>query len=361
LPISAVDAINPAFTHTKQQLLQPFRFGQWARLALVGLLAGETSSGGGCNTSNFKIPFSRHPHSPGHVVNTAFPTHLPHHAAWGVGLILFLGLATIGLVLLLLYIGSVMRFILFDSVIARACHIRAGWARRRFAGLQLFIWQLLLIAVSSVGSLVIIGIPLFCAWTFGWLTLPREHLVPLVLGGALFLMLLLAFLLTLGVVHVLTKDFVVPQMALENISAFDGWRRLWSWIKAEKTSYAAYIGMKIVLAIGAGVAVAVLVFIVLLILLVPVGAVLAVAVIGGVMAHLTWTVYTITLALFAGFFLVAAILFASSFISVPTIVFFPAYAIYFFAPRYAPLAALLRPLEPIATPPTPVPPPLPRF
>jgi hypothetical protein len=31
-------------------------------------------------------------------------------------------------VALLIYIGSVMRFILFDSVIARECHIRAGWA-----------------------------------------------------------------------------------------------------------------------------------------------------------------------------------------------------------------------------------------
>ena len=53
MPISAVDAISPAIEHTKRQLLQPFRFGQWMRLAVVGLLAGELSSGGGCNMPRF--------------------------------------------------------------------------------------------------------------------------------------------------------------------------------------------------------------------------------------------------------------------------------------------------------------------
>jgi len=53
LTFSAVDAIYPAIEHTKKQLFQPFRLGQWTRLALVGLLAGELGSGGGCNTHNF--------------------------------------------------------------------------------------------------------------------------------------------------------------------------------------------------------------------------------------------------------------------------------------------------------------------
>ena len=39
MPISAVDAISPAFQHTKKQLIEPFRASQWAKLALVGFLA----------------------------------------------------------------------------------------------------------------------------------------------------------------------------------------------------------------------------------------------------------------------------------------------------------------------------------
>ena len=55
LPISAIDAVGPAFRHTKEQLLQPFRMAQWAKLAFVGFLAGELSSGG-CNGSSFQSP-----------------------------------------------------------------------------------------------------------------------------------------------------------------------------------------------------------------------------------------------------------------------------------------------------------------
>ena len=55
MPISAIDAISPAFQHTKQQLLHPFRAAQWAKLALVGFLAGELSSGG-CNGGSFRLP-----------------------------------------------------------------------------------------------------------------------------------------------------------------------------------------------------------------------------------------------------------------------------------------------------------------
>ena len=236
-----------------------------------------------------------------------------------------------------------MRFILFDSVIAKDCHIRKGWTRHRGHGFQLFGWQVLLTLATSAGILILIGIPLAGAWTLGWFNHPREHLLSLVLTGTLFLMLLFVCLLALGVVHVMTKDFVVPQMALENLSAMEGWRRLWSWLQAEKGSYAGYIGMKIVLAIGASVVLAIISVIVFILLLIPIGGLGVIAVLSGATAGLTWNVFSITLGVFAGFIVFAMMMFALSFISVPVTVFFPAYSIYFVAPRYAPLGALLQP------------------
>jgi hypothetical protein len=341
LSISPVDAINPAFHHTKQQLLKPFRFGQWARLALVGLLTGEIGSGGGCS---FNWPASQHSKPSGHVVNTAFPFPLAHHPGWNAELITSLVFAGIGLFLLFLYISSVMRFILFDSVITKECHIRQGWARHRGHGLQFFAWQLLLTLASLAGVVLIIGFPLAGAWTLGWFNHPRDHLLPLVLSGVLLLMLLAAVMLTLLLVQVTTKDFVVPQMALENLSAMEGWRRLWAWCKTEKGGYAGYIGMKIVLAIGAGVLLGIISIIVLIVFSIPIAGLGIVAATAG----LTWNSFTITLAAVAGFIVLATIMFAVSLISVPATVFFPAYSIYFLAPRYAPLAALLWP-QPGAT------------
>ena len=82
----------------------------------------------------------------------------------------------------------------------------------------------------------------------GWLTEPKQHVLPLVLGGIVLFFAVLIFFIAMAVIYVLTKDFVVPQMALEEIGAMEGWRRLWPMIKAEKGGYAGYIGMKIVLA-----------------------------------------------------------------------------------------------------------------
>ena len=76
----------------------------------------------------------------------------------------------------------------------------------------------------------------------GWLTHPGDHVLALVLGGILLFFLFCGFLVCLGVVAVLTKDFVVPQMAMEDIGAIEAWRRLLSMMNREKGGYAGYLG-----------------------------------------------------------------------------------------------------------------------
>jgi hypothetical protein len=352
LPISAVDAIEPAFQHTKQQLLHPFRAAQWAKLALVGFLAGELGSGG-CNGSSFRSPTR-----PG--AGPHFPLPHPNLVLYASLIALLIGLAAV-LWILFLYVSSVMRFILFDSVITKRCDIRRGWAHRHEAGLRYFVWQLCLILAMLVALTVLVGIPAGFALAAGWVNNPRQHLIPLVLGGMLLFFVVMGFLLLCLVVHVLTKDFVVPEMAVENISAFEGWRRLLPMLRSEKGSYAGYIGMKIVMALAAAVIVGIATFIVILIVLIPVGGFGVVAVLVGKAAGLTWNLYTITLAVVVGCIVLTILLYVIALISVPAIVFFPAYSIYFFASRYPALDALLRPpplvaplQPPLLPPPEPI-------
>jgi hypothetical protein len=357
VPISAVDAIAPAFQHARQQLLQPFRFSQWAKLGLVGLLAGEMSGGGGCNPGSFQLPVP--------------PNHSQRFLEGGLagvnpllyaGLIAVLIAAGLVLLILFLYVNSVMRFVLFDSIVAKQCRIRESWSRRQGPGRRYFFWQILLFLSWGVGLTILIGIPASFAFLVGWLKEPREHLIPLILGGMGLFSLVLIFVLAQLVVHVMTKDFVVPQMALEGIGAIEGWRRLWPQIKAEKGSYAGYIGMKVVLAIAAAVVLGIISTIVMLLFLIPVGGLGAVAVIAGMAAGLGLNLYTITLAVVAGCVAIFFILYLLSLVSVPAAVFFPAYAIYFFAARYPALDALLHPAPPpVIAPPLPESPPLPLF
>jgi hypothetical protein len=346
LPISAIDAVGPALQHTKEQLLRPFRVAQWVKLAFVGFLAGELSSGG-CNGSSFRSP--TRPTGGQH-----FPFPHPNLMLYA-SLIALLIVVAVVFWILLLYVSSVMRFILFDSVVAKRCEIRRYWSRRNGAGLRYFVWQLLFILAMTVGMTVLIGVPAAFALAAGWLKDPRQHLLPLILGGMVLFFVVAGFILLCLVIHVLTKDFVIPEMALENISAFEGWHRLWPRLQSEKGSYAAYLGLKIVMAFAAAVIVGIATFFVILILLIPAGGFGVVAVVLGKAAGLTWNLYTITLAVVVGSVVLAVLLFVMSLISVPAIVFFPAYSIYFFASRYPPLDALLHPAPAMASPVPPLP------
>jgi MFS family permease len=346
LPLSAVDAVSPALQHAQQQLTRPFRFGQWVRLAFVGALAGETASFGGCNT-NFNSPT---PHAG--RGSAFFPAQFPaidEHSARFLALAVIFAVVGIVLVVLFTYIGSVMKFILFDSVVSRECHVRAGWRRRKHDGFQLFLWQILFALICITSIVILVGAPVLYAWALGWFREPSQHLVPLILWGLSVLLLFLGLLLFFAIIQVMTTDFVVPEMALQEIDAFEGWRRLLPKLNAEKLAYAAYIGMKIVLAIGAAI----------VFLLIPFGGVGLVAVFTGKAMGLTWNVGTITVAVIYCCIAAAVFIFAALLIAVPKVVFFPAYSIHFFAPRFPPLAALLAPPPAPPASPPPEPPPLP--
>lgn len=337
MPISAVDTITLAFQHTKRQLVQPFRFWQWTRLAVVGLLAGEMGSGGGFN---FPSSFPHQSGSSRHFLEQDWPKIDP--AILG-GLIATLVVAGLVFAIVMTYVSSVMRFILFDSVLAKECHIRQGWSRRQGPGWKYFWWQLGFMFATLAGMVVLLGIPAGFAFALGWFTAPREHVLGLVLGGILLFFVMASFFVIAAVVHVLTKDFVVPQMALEDIGAMEGWRRLWPMMQAEKGGYAVYVLMKIVLAIGAGIVIGVVSVVLALVVAIPTALLAIVAVLTGKTAGLTWNVFTITVAVVVGCVLFAAFMYLLALIAVPAIVFFPAYAIYFFAARYRALSLVLYP------------------
>ncbi len=356
MPKSAIDVIGPAFEHARKQLFEPFRFGQWARLAVLALATGEMSSGSGCNS--------------GYKLLTSLPSRLPHPAqnfvdssdVWSsLGLdpailvtmvvVAVIGFFVLGLVWL--YVSSVSRFLLFESVLRRHCELSESWGRWQAQGLRYFGWQLAL-SILGLGVAAILFVPIL---------LP---LIPTLKShGTLGLGLVLAFLpmilvfmvfsLVMALIGVLTKDFVIPVMVVDNVGVIEGWRRLLEMMKAQKGSYAGYVGMKIVLAIGASVVFGIASTIVATMVMIPVGILAVVVVLLGHGIGLGWNAVTITLAIVVGTILLAGLMYLIALVCVPVAVFFPAYAMYFFAERYPALHALLYPPAPPAVPP-PVPP-----
>ena len=334
MALSATDAIGPAIEHTKRQLFSRFHFGQWVRLAVVGFL---TSGPGGCNAQSLFRGRSR----PSAGAATLPPFLASNH-------LLFLTLIAVVVVLgfllaiVWMYVGSRMMFVLFDSVVGGECRVREYWGRRAEPAFHYFVFQLVLFALTFVAIIALLSLTILLAFTLGLLSNPREHLVALILCGLAVILGLVLIALVAAIAMVFTRDFVVPQMAIENATVVEGWDRLWNMMQEEKGRYAAYLGLKVLLLIATAIAVGILGLAVLLALLVPFGAVGVAAVFGGQAVGLTWNLYTIAAAIAAGIVFFAVLFAVMSFISVPLVVFFPAYAIYFFAGRYPPLAQSLQ-------------------
>jgi hypothetical protein len=361
VPLSAVDCVQPALQHTRQQLFKPFRWGQWSRLALVGILASELHLGG-CNFGGFNFP-GLHPKTPGtgheFLPSSKLPaalgrlssSYISAHIAQFLGLILLAVFVFVILAFVFLYINSVFRFILFDAVLRRQCSISEGWRKWHRAGGRFFLWQIVFQVFVSLAMGILIGLPLAGALAAGWMTDPKAHIVPLIIGGVLLFGTFCIFLLASIATQVLARDFLVPIMALEGLDFADGWHRLLEMIGPEKGRFAGYLLLKLVLAIAAGIIFTILAIIPALLITVP----SVVAVVAGRAAGLGWSVTTISLAIICGTMLLFLMFYLIALVCVPATVFFPAYALHFLASRYPALDALLHP----APPPAPELPPMP--
>jgi len=346
VPKSAVDCVQPAIQHTRDQLFRPFRFGQWARLALVGILAAELSSGG-CSTGNFHFPLSTHPHKGNRFIETSFsqinPSHFdPARIAQFAGLILAIVLLAIILFFIFLYISSVFRFILFDSVLRKHCSISEGWHRWHRAGRKYFLWKIVFLIAQFLFLGVLIGVPLAVAAALGWFHDLQQHIARTILGALLLFGLFLVFALLAGAVQILAKDFLVPVMALEEGDFADGWSRLRALIRPEPGRFAVYLLLKFVLAIAAAILFGLLAIIPIVVLVAPA----VIAVIAAHAAGMAWDVATVSLTVILGSVILVVLIYVIALVNVPATVFFPAFSIYFLAARYPPLDALLNPPPP---------------
>ena len=286
------------------------------------------------------------------------PAHISEHIAQFLGLIVIGILAVMVLSVVFLYINSVFRLILFDSVLRRECSIGEGWSKWRRAGGRFFLWQIVFQFSVWMVLLILVGVPLALAFAAGWMTDIKQHVGRLILGALLLVGFFIVFALATAVVHALAKDFLVPIMALEGLDFADGWHRLLALIRLEKGRFAVYLLLKLVLSIAAGILFSIIAIIPVLFIAVP-GVV---AVVAGAAAGMGWSVTTISLAIIFGSLLLFLLIYLIALVCVPGTVFFPAYAMYFLASRYPNLDALLNPAPPAPLPapelpPVPEPPP----
>jgi hypothetical protein len=362
--LSAVESISPAFVRTKRMLFQPFRFGLWARLAVLALLTGEAGGGG---TGGGGIPnLNRNP-----GVEEHWGSGLSGHAA-GVGPFFsgsrweqvhpYLGWIALGIVvalaiaLLWIYSDCVCRFMLLDAVVTGQCRLREGWRRWRTAGRRYFAWVVSFGFVALLLAGITLGVPALLAYRAGWFEKPEENLGVLIGWGILLGLVLVVLVAALAIIEMFARDFLVPVMAFEDVGPVDGWRKLLATMGAEKLAYAGYVLMKIVLAVGGAIVFGILNLLVILILLIPLGLLGLLVYLIGQAAGFSWDISAELLVAGFGLLIVAGILYVIGFVYAPGLIFFQSYALEFFAPRYGPLGSKMFPPVPPTGPVAPTPP-----
>ncbi|HUJ40215.1 MAG TPA: hypothetical protein VLW54_06695 [Candidatus Acidoferrales bacterium] len=345
---SATDVISPAFERVKRQMLTPFRMATWSRLALIAVLTGEVGGGGWSSVANSNLTSGGQPGNK--LASPPFPwmeegmKYLPYLL---VGLV---ALVCLGIVML--YVQSVFRFVLFDAVLRTRYGIREGWRRWKEAGSSFFLWQLTLGLLSLAVTAVILGLPAYWVWRTKLYEHAEENIGLLIGVGLIVFAIWIGVFLAGALVELGARDFVVPVMAMERVRVMEGWRRVLPMLGAEKGKFVFYVVMKIVLSIGVGILLGFAAAAVFIAALIPLGIVGAAVFVAAAAGGLGWNAYTIAATGVAGMLVVLGLFYLMGFAYAPGMVFFQAYALEFLGARYARLGAELAPPAPPRAPPT---------
>lgn len=240
---SATQAISPAIDRTKRYLFQPFEWGTYLKLAAVACITEGLSA-----NSNFS--WNQQSSS-----STSVPSTVSFSGA-AIALIVIGVLVCIAIGIFLFYLITRLRFAFFHCLAHQSKLIRPAW---RLYGAQ---------AMRFFKASLVVGLIFFCIFVlvalpfvFGFYRLYQSSQAggPFDLGG--FFLLFLPFFgivfclcLIAYAIDAVLRDFILPHMALENLSFLQSWAAAKTRIGAEKGSFALYLLMRLILPAAAMIA-----------------------------------------------------------------------------------------------------------
>ena len=346
-PLSAIDAISPAWDHTRKLLLNPVRWQTMLKIGVVAVFAGTGSFN--LNSNNFGRP-GGFPQG---------PLHLPA-IALVASLLLVIGIVFAVVWFAFFYLSSRLQFVMFDVVLRRDTTIAPIWNRFgpatwRWMGLRF---------LFTVGAMVLFSpilIPAILGLIHSFHKGGAAPDLPSFFGTIMaFLGAILLVAIVIGFGGMLLRDFGLPSMALESTPLQETALRVLRLMRAEPLQVFLYIVMRVVLQIAVAIGTFIGVFISCLILLIPFGA------LGGILwatLHSAGTGARVGMWVMIGMLVVAfaAVLLVAIFMLTGLVgIFFQAYSLYFLGGRYPLLGEILQPIpEPppsfyYATPPPPI-------
>jgi hypothetical protein len=352
-PLSALDAISPAWNHTRDLLLRPRSLGLLLKIGCVAALAGMSSA---------NLSSNNHMGTPMHGAHRVIPPTMIAAIVAGVVLV---AVVLVLIWLAIFYIGSRMQFVLFEVVLQRDTRIAPIWRRYgpatwRWIGLKLLFALVCLLVMAPL----IAPMAVHMMHTLPHLNThnPQEFLT-FVAGITGFGVAALVIGLVLGAAYRLLVSFGIPSMALEGTSLRETVRRIFALAQAEPGPVFLFLLLHLVLAIAGGIACYIAIGLAAFVGLIPLGGIGVALWAGlhhsGLGGHVVMIAGIVVVSLVLVALLVCVGLVLVGYLSS----FLQAYALYFLGGRYPMLGAYLEPLLPpppqyfaapgYAVPPTP--------
>lgn len=297
----AFSEISGAVDRTKN-LLWPFQWGVWLRIALIALFIG----GGG-----FNFPSSSY----ADVSDTGLaPGSLPDPGADTLGLILLIAGVILLLALIWMFIGSILQFVFVDCLSSGRILLTRTFKERSGKGVRLLLFN---IGIALIFLLIIAALALIFFLPVMGGAPPADALV--ISRVLMFILLILLLLIPLVLIALFTNDFVVPVMIRDDCGVIAAWRQVIAIFSPEWKQAVVYVFMKFVL----GIAAAILLFIAMLIALIIIG--IPFVIIGVVLATIFKVMNVMLLLLLIPFVLI--MIPVALLIEVPIVTFFRYYSL----------------------------------
>jgi hypothetical protein len=243
--ITAVDSVSLAFQRTREFLFRPFNWGTYLKLCLVATIT-EWLWG-----NHHSSPHGGQSAGPGPMIDSPFNIPPVWIAAIVAAVLLMM---LFGLVVF--YLVTRLRFAFFHCLIHNTSEIGPGWRLYQTQATRFF-WLSVGVGFSYLLLLVLAALP----FVAGFVKLIHETapggkpdmrllftlILPMI--PVILLLVLIGFAL-----DVILRDFILPHYALEDATAGEAWEEAWERIKAEKSQFAAYALLRLILPVVAIIA-----------------------------------------------------------------------------------------------------------
>ncbi|SEG49005.1 hypothetical protein SAMN05421819_3215 [Bryocella elongata] len=336
-PLSAIDAISPAWNHTRNLLWAPR---SWRLLLKVGLVAVLAQMAG------FNLSGNKNMNGPMHGAHTGLPAGMVAALVAGIVALVIAGLVIWAV---LFYVGSRMQFVLFEVVLRRDTTIGPIWSRYsaatwRWIALKLAFLAVVLLALAPV----LVPMLVHMLRTLPHLSKDPRQIAGFFVGMLGYGMVLFVVGTLLGAAYRLLVSFALPSMALESTTLRETVRRVFNLAQAEPVDIFLFLLMNFLLSLAGAMAGGLVLGIFAVVVVIPLGG--AGAVLWAILRHSGVAGHAVlyTGAGVLGLVAVALIVVTAIILFGYLYTFLQAYALYFLGGRYPRVGAYLEPLLPPA-------------